>query len=66
MEIFSALLALCVGNSPVNGEFPSQKPVTRSFDVFFAGDLIRHRVHYDVIEIEQKFSDHALFCNMAQ
>ena len=35
METFSALLALCVGNSPVTGEFPSQRPVTRSFDVFF-------------------------------
>ena len=35
MEIFSALLALCAVNSPVNGEFPSQRPVTRSFDVFF-------------------------------
>ena len=31
----SALLALCAGNSPVTGEFPSQRPVTRSFDVFF-------------------------------
>ena len=31
----SALLALCAGNSPVIGEFPSQRPVTRSFDVFF-------------------------------
>ena len=35
MESFSALLALCEGNSPVIGEFPSQRPVTRSFDVFF-------------------------------
>ena len=35
MESFSALLALCAGNSPVNGEFPTQRPVTRSFDVFF-------------------------------
>ena len=35
METFSALLALCVGNSPVTGEFPAQRPVTRSFDVFF-------------------------------
>ena len=35
METFSALLALCAGNSPVTGEFPSQRPVTRSFDVFF-------------------------------
>ena len=37
MEIFSALLAICAGNSPVwvnNGE---------------AGDLRRHRAHYDVI-----------------
>ena len=30
----SALLALCAGNSPVPGEFPTQRPVTRSFDVF--------------------------------
>ena len=30
-----ALLALCEGNPPVIGGFPSQKPVTRSFDVFF-------------------------------
>ena len=34
METFSALLALCAGISPVTGEFPSQRPVTRSFDVF--------------------------------
>ena len=25
----------CAGNSPVTGGFPSQRPVTRSFDVFF-------------------------------
>ena len=31
----SALLALCAGNSPVSVEFPSHRPVTRSFDVFF-------------------------------
>ena len=35
METFSALLVLWAGNSPVTGEFPSQRPVTRSFDVFF-------------------------------
>ena len=35
MEIFSALLALCAGNSAVTGEFPSQRPVTRSFGVFY-------------------------------
>ena len=35
METFSALLAICAGNSPVTDEFPTQRPVTRSFDVFF-------------------------------
>ena len=34
METISVLLAICAGNSPVNGEFPTQRPVTRSFDVF--------------------------------
>ena len=59
METFSALLAICAGNSPVPSEFPAQRPV--SFGVFFdlhrindlvnnveAGDLRRHRAHYDV------------------
>ena len=32
---FSALLAICAGNSPVTGELPAQRPATRSFDVFF-------------------------------
>ena len=61
METYSALLAICAGNSPASGEFPAQRPVTRSFDVFFdlringsvnnreAGDLRRYRAHYDVI-----------------
>ena len=35
METLSPLLAICAGNSPVPGEFPTQRPVTRSFDVFF-------------------------------
>ena len=35
METFSTLLAICAGNSPVTEEFPTQRPVTRSFDVFF-------------------------------
>ena len=35
METFSALLTICAGNSPVPGKFPTQRPVTRSFDVFF-------------------------------
>ena len=41
METFSALLALRVGNSPVSGEIPAQRPVTRSVDVFFDLRLIK-------------------------
>ena len=61
METYSALLALCAGNSPVTGEFSAQRPATQSFDVFFdlrlnkqlskqswVGNLRRHRGHYDV------------------
>ena len=33
-NIFRVTDHLC-GNSPVTGEFPAQRPVTRSFDVFF-------------------------------
>ena len=32
---FTALLPLCEGNPPVTDGFPSQRTVTRSFDVFF-------------------------------
>ena len=35
MKTLSALLAFFVGNSPVIGEFPVQRPMTRSFDVLF-------------------------------
>ena len=35
METFSALLAICAGNSPVPGVVPTQRPVTRNFDVYF-------------------------------
>ena len=61
METFSALLALCAGNSPATSEFPTQRPVTWSVDVFIdlhlnngsvnnreAGDLKRHHGHFDV------------------
>ena len=41
METFSALLALCADNSPVYGEFPAQRPMTQSFDVFFDLRLIK-------------------------
>ena len=58
---FSALQAFCAANSPITGEFSSQRPMTRSFDVFLictlinasvndrdAGDLRRHGAHNDV------------------
>ena len=61
MKTVFTLLALCAGNSPVTGEFPSQRPVTQRFDVSLicawikgwvnnreASDLRHHRAHYDV------------------
>ena len=39
METFSVLLTLCAGNSPVTGEFPSQSPLTRRFNVVFDQQL---------------------------
>ena len=58
METFSALPAICAG---ITGEFPPQRPVMRSFDVFFdlrlnkrlgkqawGWWLRRHHAHYDV------------------
>ena len=41
METFSALLAICAGNSPFPGEFPTQRPATRSFHGFFDLHLIK-------------------------
>ena len=35
METFFAWLAICARNPSVPGDFPAQRPVTRSFDVFF-------------------------------
>ena len=35
METFSVLLAVCEGNSLVTSKFPSQRPVTWSFNGFF-------------------------------
>ena len=34
-NLFPALPTLCAGNYPVTGEFPSQRPVTRSFHAFY-------------------------------
>ena len=62
METFSALLALCAGNSPVTGEFPSQGQWRGAlmFSLICSwingwvnnregGDLRSHRAHYDAI-----------------
>ena len=69
MEAFSALPTLCAEISPVTGEFPSQRPVTRSFDVLFdlrtngwahngnAGDLGRHRAHNDVTVMSMEWRE---------
>ena len=64
MDTLSASLAIYAGNSPVTGEFPAQRPVTRSlmFSLICAWingwvnnnetcDLRRHRAHYDVIVV---------------
>ena len=64
MQTFSVLLDLCAGNSPVTGEFPTQRPVTQGFDVFFDLRLNKRLgkqswgwwfetqwAHYDVIVI---------------
>ena len=69
METFSALLAHCAGNSPITGEFPSQRPVTSSlmFSLISAwtngwvnnrnaGDLRHHRAHYDVTVMDNYIS----------
>ena len=59
-NIFRVTVPLCGGNSSVTGGFPSQRPVTRSLDVFSdlrlnkflnkqSGDLRRRQAHYDVI-----------------
>ena len=61
METFSTSLAICAGNSLVTGEFPSQRPVMRNFDVSLictwtngwvnnqdVGDLRCHRTHYEI------------------
>ena len=61
-SIFRVTVPLCGEFTGHRGEFPAQRPVTGSFDVFFdlrlnkqlnkngeAGDLRRYRAHCDVI-----------------
>ena len=62
IETFSALLVLCAGNSPVTGEFPTQRPWRGALMLSLncawingwvnnreAGDLRGHCAHCDVI-----------------
>ena len=70
METFSASLALCEGNTHITGGFAPQRPGTWSFFVFFcannrdAGDLSRHRAHYDVTVIRTIQKRHADFLHL--
>ena len=67
METFSALLAICAGNSPAPGEFPAkgQWGGALMFSLIYvwingwvnnrkAGDLRRYRAHYDVTVMNEK------------
>ena len=55
VETFSALLALCAGNSPVTGEFPYNSQWRGTLIFFYLRlnkrlrDLRRYRAHYDVV-----------------
>ena len=70
METFSALLAICVGNSPVTGEFPTQRQWRGAlmFSLICAwtnvwvnnrdvSDLRRHHADHDVTIMYQSASD---------
>ena len=68
METFSALLALCAGNSPVNSPYKGQWRGTLMFPLICdwingwinnreAGDLRHHRDHYDVTAMWWRFVD---------
>ena len=74
METFSALLALCLGNSPVTGEFPHKGQWRRALmfslictwmkcwvDNHEAGDLILHRTHYDVMVMPYHGATNGMF-----
>ena len=69
-NIFRVTVHLC-GEFTFTGEFPAQRPVTRSFDVRLnewlskqceAGDLRRYRAHHDAIVMIQMshFSIHLI------
>ena len=75
METFSALLALCAGNSPAPVNSPHKGQWRRALMFYFicawindwvnnreAGDLRRHRGHYDVNMMTHDWNDHHAFC----
>ena len=77
METFSALLVLCAGNSPVpvNSPHKGQWRGALMFSLICtwinawvnnpeAGDLRRHRAHYDVIAMMTWFSDDYFLPNL--
>ena len=70
METFFTLLALCEGNPPVTGGFPSQRSVLRSFEFSLiwawtngltnngdTGELGSHPTHYDVTVTKMQYGD---------
>ena len=50
METFSALLAICEGNSPVPSDCSAQRPATRRL-------VSRYRAHYDVFVMKWQWFD---------
>ena len=68
METFSALLAICAGNSSVAGDFPTRRPwrgalmfslicawINDGVNNGEAGDLRRRRAHFDVTAIIYRY-----------
>ena len=75
METFSALLALCAGNSPVNSPHKGQWRGALRFSFICAsingrvnnhgaGDLRRHRAHYDGIVMRKFDSLNSPWCRI--
>ena len=68
METFSALLALCAGNSLVTAEFPSQRPLMWSFDVYLQIQIHIQKgfidSQYMVQQLEQQYMDEAMYISL--
>ena len=68
METFSALLAICAGNSPHKGQWRGAlmfsgmcARINRWVNNREAGDLRRYRHHYDVIVMKKKSFENAVY-----